>query len=306
MDCAPIVIFTYNRLACLIQTVEALKVNSLVKNSDLIIYSDAPKNESAVDTVQKVRDYLKTINGFKSVKIVERDQNFGLEKSIIDGVTSVVNQYGSVIVLEDDLVTSPFFLEYMNSALSLYKDVLDVCQIMGYSYFEKYRDVFCLDELIFIRGADCLGWGTWSDRWALFNPDANWLYNQIAVRGLGYDFNVNNSYNYCKMLKLQSEGTINSWAIRWYASAFLNRLYTLYPSKSLVLHIGNDSTASNYDTGGSFDPLIVPLTNEKIEVKLLPVVEFDKNRKAYARFLKQFTPSLFQRVFKKFIKLLKV
>ncbi|MEN6292732.1 MAG: hypothetical protein ABFD07_12055, partial [Methanobacterium sp.] len=111
---APIVLFVYNRLWHTRQTVEALQKNELVADSELFIFSDAPKNESAIDNVTDVREYCNTITGFKKITIIERDNNWGLANSIIDGVTKIVNEDGRVIVLEDDLVTSPFFLMYMN------------------------------------------------------------------------------------------------------------------------------------------------------------------------------------------------
>src|ERR1041385_114103 len=115
MTLAPITLFVYNRPEHTRQTVEALLKNELARNSDLIIYSDAPKAPEATNAVREVRDYIRTIAGFRSVCIVIRDRNWGLANSIIDGVTSVVNERGSTIVLEDDLVVSSQFLEYMNT-----------------------------------------------------------------------------------------------------------------------------------------------------------------------------------------------
>jgi len=122
MNLAPIVLFVYDRPDHVKQTVEALKKNELALNSELFIYSDAAKNKNGEDKVIKVRQYIKNLDGFKKVTIFERNKNLGLASSIINGVTKIVNDYGKVIVLEDDLVTSPFFLKYMNEALELYKE----------------------------------------------------------------------------------------------------------------------------------------------------------------------------------------
>ena len=112
MKLAPIVIFTYNRPWHTQQTVEALLKNEIhASESDLIIFSDAPKNEAAKKGVEETRSYIRNITGFKSLRIIERDRNFGLANNIIDGVTSIVNEFGRIIVLEDDLLTSPLFFE---------------------------------------------------------------------------------------------------------------------------------------------------------------------------------------------------
>ena len=122
MKHAPILLFTYNRLSHTRRCVEALLNNSLASESELFIYSDAAKDESQQKAVEEVRQYIHTIRGFKHITITERDENWGLARSIIDGVTTQVNRYGKVIVLEDDLVVAPHFLKFMNDALETYKD----------------------------------------------------------------------------------------------------------------------------------------------------------------------------------------
>ena len=112
MKLAPIVLFVYNRPWHTQQTIEALQKNELVLESELFIYSDAAKIDDVKQAVDEVRSYIKSINGFKKITIIEREENWGLANSIIDGVTTIVNQYSKIIVLEDDLVTSPFFLKF--------------------------------------------------------------------------------------------------------------------------------------------------------------------------------------------------
>ena len=126
MRLAPIVLFTYNRPVHTRQTIDALLKNEYASESDLIIFSDAPKNDAAEDGVRQTRAYLRGITGFRSINLIERAENMGLAANIIDGVTQVVNEYGQIIVLEDDLLTSPFFLKYMNEALSMYEDANEV------------------------------------------------------------------------------------------------------------------------------------------------------------------------------------
>ena len=263
MSLAPVSLFVYNRLDHTIQTIEALQKNLLSAETNLFIFSDAPKNEEQADAVNEVRSYIKTIDGFKSVTILERNSNFGLARSIIDGVTSIVNEYGRVIVLEDDLVTSPYFLKYMNDGLNVYDKNDDVASIHGYVY-----PIDNLPETFFIRGADCWGWATWKDKWAMFEPDGAKLLAELKRGNLTKRFDFNGTYSYSKMLADQISGKNNSWAVRWYASAFLKNKYTLYPGKSLVLNIGNDGSGTHCGETGVFSS---ELCNEITKVSPIPV-----------------------------------
>lgn len=291
---APIVLFVYNRPVLTRQTVEALKKNKLADNSDLIIFSDGPKNAKAIKPVQEVRKYIHTIDGFKSIKVIEQETNLGLASSIISGVTKVCNEYGKVIVLEDDLITSPYFLLFMNRALDLYRDEDRVISILGYNYPVSVG----LAETYFIKGADCWGWATWKRGWDLFEPDGAKLLNEIIMKKQQKEFNYNDSYDYIKMLRNQIKGKNDSWAIRWYASAFLRDKLTLYPGTSLVqnIGIGIDATHGNpilpvpsyiYDSG---------LAAQPVNVKLIPLEESKYARRAIEEFLRQSRPTIFQRL----------
>jgi hypothetical protein len=238
---APIVLFVYNRPEHTRKTIKALSNNLLANESELFIYSDAAKDTAGLDQVNEVRALIKTVTGFKSVTIFERKKNWGLATSIIDGVTTIVNKYERVIVLEDDLITSPYFLTYMNDALTLYENNEWVISIHGYVYPIKKK----LPDYFFLKGADCWGWATWKRGWNLFNPDGEYLLNEIERQKLEKEFNFNNSFNYTGMLHDQIDGKISSWAIRWYASAFLANKYTLYPGKSFVENIGLDRTGTH-------------------------------------------------------------
>ncbi len=114
---APIALFVYNRLFHTMCTINALANNLYAKDSELIIFSDGPKTESYKEHVAEVRNFIRTIHSFKSVRIVESEVNKGLAKSIIEGVTEVLESSETIIVLEDDLITSPEFLQYMNEGL---------------------------------------------------------------------------------------------------------------------------------------------------------------------------------------------
>lgn len=238
MNTSPIALFVYNRPEHTRKTVEALQKNNLAKESELFVFSDSWKNEETKEKVQEVRNYLKTISGFKKVEIIERKENLGLAKSIISGVTEIVNKYGRVIVLEDDLQTSPFFLEYMNKALDLYEKEEKVISIHGYTYPVKKE----LPETFFIKNPSCWGWATWKRGWDLFEPDGKKLLDELEEKKLIKEFDFDGTYNFSGMLKRQIAGLNNSWAIRWYASAFLNNKLTLYPGKSLINNTGFDGS----------------------------------------------------------------
>jgi hypothetical protein len=263
MSFAPIALFVSNRLEHTRQTIDALKKNGLASQSDLIVFSDAPKNKAQAKAVSEVRDYIHQIDGFKSVTIIERPVNLGLANSIINGVTSVVSQYGTVIVLEDDLVTSPYFLQYMNDGLDFYEKSEDVVSIHGYIY-----PIDGLPETFFLRGADCWGWATWNDRWAIFESDGEKLLGELKSKKLINRFDFNGTYSFSRMLRDQIAGKNNSWAVRWHASAFLKNKLTLYPGKSLVLNTGNDGSGTHCGDTTAFSSV---LCNAAINFSAIPL-----------------------------------
>ena len=291
-DCAPIALFVYNRAWHTRQTVEALQKNALAEASDLHIFSDAAKSAGAGAAVQEVRDYIKHIRGFRSVSIVERETNLGLANSIIDGVTKVCGAYGRVIVLEDDMVTSSYFLDYMNTALSRFECDDRVISIHGYVYPLSTP----LPEAFFLRGADCWGWATWSRGWAQFNRDGQYLFGELKRRNLVHMFDFNGTYPYSKMLKNQILGANDSWAIRWYASAFLADKLTLYPGRSLVHNIGNDDSGTHC---GTTDQFHAELSAAPIDLSNITVAPSALGRKAFESFFRQGRSGLFQRAMNK-------
>jgi Glycosyl transferase family 2 len=290
---APIVLFVYNRPLHTKQTIEALQRNSLAAESELFIYSDAPKNESAISEVARVREYIATVKGFKKVTITEREHNLGLAKSIIDGVTSIVDDYSKVIVLEDDLVTSPYFLQFMNDGLSMYQSDAVVASIHGYVYPIDNTD---LPESFFVKGADCWGWATWKRAWSYFESDGGKLLNEIRSRKLERAFDYDGSYPLVKMLKGQIAGKNNSWAIRWYASAYLQGMLTLYPSRSLVRNIGQDCSGTHSGYGTFFDG---ELCMEKIVLQKQETVECIVGRERFVAYLKSIKRSFVTKVVNK-------
>lgn len=276
---APIVLFTYSRLNHLRETVKALRENREAPDSDLIVYSDGWKTERDRLLVEEVRGYVREIDGFRSVKIKEREKNYGLATNIISGVTEMIDRHGRVIVLEDDLVTSPWFLSYMNKGLQVYETVDRVISIHGYCYPTDHH----LPPTYFIKGADCLGWATWKRGWDLFEQDGRKLIKEIEARKLIREFDFGDSYPYAQMLRDQTEGRNSSWAVRWYASAFLRDKLTLYPGRTLVSHIGYDG--GTHATSGWRKP--ETLATEEIVVTPIEVRESGEARDVTAKYLKR-------------------
>jgi len=299
-ELAPICIFVYNRLWHTIQTIEALKKNILATESELYIFSDGAKNNEAISAVSEVRSYIQTITGFKKVQIILRERNLGLAKNIISGVTEIINLYKQVIVLEDDLVSSPFFLKYMNDALDLYKNDERVASIHGYVY-----PINDLPETFFIKGADCWGWATWDRSWANFEPDGRKILREVNKRGLKSEIDFNHSTGFVKMLKNQIKGKNDSWAIRWHLSAFLNNKLTLYPGKSFIKNIGCDSSGQHSIGTKVFDPLMIENYLDLSKIQRFESCEAKMKFEEYFRminkniFLKGF--SYFLNIFKKTI-----
>jgi hypothetical protein len=238
---APVALFVYNRPWHTRQTVEALKKNELASESELFIFSDAPKNESAIATVEEVREFIKQIEGFKNVTIIEREKNWGLADSIIDGVTNIVNKYGKIIVLEDDLVTSPYFLKYMNEALEYYKNAKKVWHISGWNY---PIETAVLPDVFLWRVMNCWGWATWSDRWQFFSKDINKTIYNFSRKEIK-SFNLDGVYDFWSQVKANKEGKINTWAIFWYATIFKNNGLCLNPARTFVKNIGLDGSGEH-------------------------------------------------------------
>ena len=266
MILAPIALFTYCRPDHIRRTVEALLRNSLAGESELIVFSDAARTPDKQQAVDEVRAYLETITGFRSITIKHRPENYGLAKSIIEGVTQVLQQSERIIVLEDDMVTSPYFLTYMNEGLEQYADEAKIASIHGYIYPIASR----LPETFFIRGADCWGWATWRRAWQHFNPDGRYLLDELERQNLTEEFDFNGTFPYTQMLRDQIAGRNDSWAIRWYASVFLQDMVTLYPRQSLVRNIGTDGSGVHCGASSTMD---VELISKPVCIELLPVSE---------------------------------
>ena len=231
---APICLFTYNRLNETKQTVEALKKNPLAKDSDLFIFSDGSKSNETSEKVKKVRYYLKSVQGFKSVNLFTSDSNKGLAKSIIEGVSEIFENSETVIVLEDDIETHPNFLTFMNEALDFYKNDMKTQSVNGYSLaINAHSDVY------FQKRTFSWGWATWKEYWSseIFDRELIGEYIDSNAKSLSL-FKESCGDDIADMLLDSLELKNNSWYVRWAFNHFVNNRYAVYPTKSLVNNIG--------------------------------------------------------------------
>ena len=276
---APIALFAYNRPQHLRQTVEALAKNALAGDSELFVFLDGPREESDRALGDEIRKYVSSLSAFRSVSLVDQDKNIGLAASIVAGVSQTLEAYESVIVVEDDIATSPFFLRYMNDALSVYRYDDAVASIHGFVY-----EMEGLPETFFLKGADCWGWATWRRAWRVFDSDGRRLLRDIEKGGLQREFDLDGAAHYTQMLRDQIDGRNDSWAIRWHASAFLRGMLTLHPGRSLVRNIGLDGSGTHCHNVPAH--LLVEAGDRPLRVDRLPVVENTEARKKIVDFLR--------------------
>lgn len=268
--CAPVVAFAYNRADKIIRCLEALEQNPECFQTDLIIYGDGAKSEKGLSLVEETRKTIKEYKNrskFQSVEVIEAPQNKGLARSILEGVTTVLNQYGKAIIVEDDLIVSKDFLRYMNGALSFYEKDTRIGAISGYTYPVEGLKNYQQDTYL-LRKGDCWGWATWEDRWknaewsavdfeAYFRDKA--LRKRLEQTENGWDL----------LMLLQSQGKISSWAIRWVLYLLQNDLCTVYPKSSLVTNSGFDGsgTHSNQSEENHFFTQLVEHPQEFVYTK---------------------------------------
>lgn len=240
-DCAPVLLFVFNRPDHTNATLNALRGNALAEKSELFVYSDGSRTDADISKVNEVRALVRSTSGFRSVTLIERDSNLGLARNIIDGVTDACGHYGRVIVLEDDIVTAPSFLEFMNRALDRYADDPKVWHISGWNY---PIDDSGLGEVFFWRLMNCWGWGTWANRWQYFQKNPQRLVDAWGTEKI-HRFNLDGAHDFWSQVTANCAGRINTWAIFWYATIFEKGGLCLNPTRTQVVNVGHDGTGQN-------------------------------------------------------------
>ena len=291
---APIALFTYNRADHTQQAVESLLKNAEAKESDLFIFSDGAKTPEKQKGVDDNRAYIRSFKNdndtltlrhadatitpyFRSVTIIEREKNWGLANSLIAGITEIVNKYGRVIVVEDDLILSPYFLQFMNEALEKYKDEDRVASISAFLNPVE-GDV---PETFFLRYFACWGWATWKRGWDILINDDRELLRRL--RWKKNDFNIGGSGPFYGILYCDKVGLNDSWAVRFYASQFLAGKLQLFPGRTLAVQTGTDGSGTHGKTKDNiFEGMQV--SQVPIELNDITVEESKEMYVAYSRY----------------------
>lgn len=273
MTYAPILLFVYNRPDKAEDAIESLAVCDEASKSKLFIFSDGPKNDSQIKKVNEVREKIEKVskNKFESVEIIKSEENKGLAKSIITGVSEIINKYKSVIVVEDDAIVTKNFLSYMNSCLAVYEDDNRVWSIGAYLVPIQIEKEGRSDVFLCNRGSSC-AWASWSDRWNKIDWDDRRFYRikynpikQILFNTGGNDLAI--------MLVRQLDHRIDSWAIRFAYSRFLNHQYWVLPYVSKVFNSGCDGTGTHNKATDKYDNIQLDNGYDKLSIE---VVEYDK------------------------------
>lgn len=285
---APIALFVYNRLNHLKQTIDSLIKNTIAKDSDLYIFSDSFKDELDKERVKEVRKYIKTIKHFKRIEILEQKENLGLSKSIIEGSTQLLNLFGKVIVVEDDLILSQYFLEFINRALIYYEDEEQIISVTGYSFPINFPNSY--NESVYILPRiSSWGWGITKHQWDSINWDDNYYYKIISDKNLRHVIN-SSGYDVLPMLYNYLRKKNRSWAVRATISASVQNKFTIYPTKSFVMNIGNDNSGTNSRKTSKFNVSLIDNTINYNFTK--PITPNSLILKEFLRFSK---PSLIRR-----------
>lgn len=279
---APVVLFVYKRFDLTKRTIEALANNELANETEVFVFSDGAKNDNDRIEVDKVRSLIEEYsNCFKRLSIIKRLSNYGLARNIIEGVTDVIDQYGRVIVLEDDILTSKFFLQYMNDALQTYDKEENVMEISAYSYPIKEK----VSQTAFLKWESCWGWATWKRAWDKYEKDATKLVKTFSFRDI-YHFDLEGSCGFWWQVRYNYYNRINTWAVFWAATIYLNGGLMLYPGESMAVNIGFDGSGENSQKGSSFLVEEKRLCDHPVDVFPDMIREDKRLRKSLNRYLR--------------------
>lgn len=243
---APILLFAFNRPDHTAQTLNALKCARYAEQSELYVFIDGPRSESDELKINETKTVIEAVSGFKDIQIIQRRENLGLAQNIVEGISSIINENGRAIVLEDDIVVSKGFLVYMNEALNRYESENTVWHIGGYN---EAIDIDDDERTFFLRLMYCWGWATWKDRWQHYEKDTGSVLAEFSKQDI-HRFNLEGCEDFYSQILANHEERINTWAIFWYATIFRNNGLCLNPAVSLVQNIGFDGTGVHCGSDG--------------------------------------------------------
>jgi len=240
---SPIALFVFKRATHTRRTLESLASNTEFLQSPLYIFCDGARLDNEAAEVEVVRQVVNDFPHPNKV-IVNAESNQGLAKSIIAGVTRLCDEFGRVIVVEDDLIVSPYFLNYMNTALARYENTPQVMQISGHMFPVN----LAVDtDAVFLPFTTSWGWATWQRAWQHMKVEPIAAVKNLKSRAWRHQFDIGGSYPYSRMLAERLAGKNNSWAIWWYFQVFAHAGLTLFPRVSLVNNAGFDGTGTHCD-----------------------------------------------------------
>ncbi len=287
MSLSPIILIVYNRPEHTKKTIEALKSNTLASKSILYIYSDAPKREEDEKKVKQVRELIHNIEGFREIYVIERERNFGLANNIIEGISELLSKFDKVIEVEDDFLTSPEFLTYMNYFLDKYRNNGEIFSISGFNYPKTVMKIPSKYEydVYFSERAGAWGFATWRNRWNKVDWEVQDFDKFLKNKSLQRKFNEMGE-DRTDMLKAQMAGLIDSFAIRWDYAHFKNNKYCIFPIRSYVENIGMDGTGTHWKASSRLNQ-IEPLSN-KTNWRIPNQIIMDKEiKKSFIKVFKQ-------------------
>lgn len=278
---SPVALFVYNRIENTRRTIECLLANTLARETDVYVFSDGGKDSESWNQVNELRSFLHDTKEwidkqrlFKSFVIIERPENYYLERNIIEGISHIFTFRERIIVLEDDICTSPYFLEYMNDGFLLYKDNPKVMHLSGFTNLNLIDEhpelLYANDETYFTPHMSGWGWGTWREKWQ--NHFRHYSSREEALEGMtDADIRAIQYNGEFPCLKSLDKNPI-PWDICWEIAIYKAGALCLTPAKTLVRNIGlrNGTHFRAYDILQSFNYDRPPLHRFLIVKKRTP------------------------------------
>ena len=238
----PIAVFTYNRPEHTQKVLESLSRCRRLDECAIFIFCDGPKSPKQTESVIASREIVRSFADKNPADVIIRENNWGLARSIVSGVTELCQRHGRVIVIEDDFVLSPSFIDYMLQSLDRYEDNERIYQVSGFMFPVENPEK---PDVFFLSLTTSWGWATWNRAWTIFDWNAPGYQDLLSDKKVREQFDLDNSYPYYEMLKQRFSGKNDSWAILWWYAVFKAGGLVLHPKRSLVWVGGFDGSGTH-------------------------------------------------------------
>lgn len=271
---APVALFIYKRREHARRTIASLQVCDGYAESPIFVFADGPLHSRDRAAVEQTRALARAELGDRAV-FLEREANLGIDQSIIEGVTQLCERFGKAVIVEDDLVVSPFFLQFLNRALQRYQDEPRVMQVSGYMF--DVPQLRQQNQGIFLPKTTSWGWATWKRAWDYFDPSADGWEERLRDGEARRRFDLDGHFAYSKMLARQMRRSVGAWDIRWYYTVFAHDGLVLFPPRTLVTNVG-------FDGSGTHDRLALPTHQAPLEMAVsfdLPTAVQESSQKSH-------------------------